>query len=223
LLGEAAGRCRDDRPGRREGQQLQHQGRANDHLAPAAIVTALAHPASPELQSLSQQLGADEPRLQQTGVAVTLNLAQDERRWLARVQQELGSDPRALARQRKAAEQREAHAGSLKNRAAAFHSDLMRPPRVVESRLAFEPEAHRPAYGPYDTNDLVRLLAAAHVPHRHEVDHFADPLRAKKARQQHVAVGKVHLLVLPLVEARNLKEPSIALIENRREDAWRVE
>src|SRR5262249_39631214 len=32
-----------------------------------------------------------------------------------------------------------------------------------------------------------------------------------------------HLLVLPLVEARNLKEPSIALIENRREDAWRVE
>ncbi len=155
LLGEAARRCRDDRPGRREGQQLQHQGRAVDHLTPAAIVAALAHPASPELESLSQQLGADEPRLQQPGVSITLNLAEDERRWLARVQQEFGSDPRALARQRKAADQREAHAGSLKHCAAAFQSDLMRPPRVVESRLTFEPEAHRPAHRPYDANDLV--------------------------------------------------------------------
>src|SRR5262249_53878467 len=189
LLGETAHRCRDDRPGRCEGQQLQHQGRAVDRLTPAAIVAALAHPASPELESLSQQLGADEPSLQSPGVSITLNLAQDERRWLARVQQEFGSDPRSLARQRKAADQREAHAGSLKNRAAAFHSDLMRLPRVVESRLAFEPEADGPAYGPHDANDLVYLLAAAHVLDRHEVDHFADPLRAKKARQQHVAVG----------------------------------
>src|SRR5436309_4723183 len=139
------------------------------------------------------------------------------------MQQEFGSDPRALARQRKAADQRKAHAGSLKNRAAAFQSDLMRPPRVVESRLAFEPEAHGPAYGPHDANDLVQLLAAAHLLDRHEVDHFADPLGAKKARQQHVAVGQVHLLMLALVEARDLEETSFALIENRGEDAWRVE
>ena len=66
------------------------------------------------------------------------------------------------------------------------------------------------------------LLAAAHVLDRHEVDHFADPLGAKKARQQHVAVGQVHLLMLPLVEARDLEEASFALIENRSEDAWRV-
>src|SRR5262249_10023055 len=156
-------------------------------------------------------------------VSITLNLAQDERRWLARLQQEFGSDPRALARQRKAADQREAHARGVKDRATAFHSDLMRPPCVVESRLAFEPEAHGPAYGPHDANDLVYLLATAHVLDRHEVDHFADPLAAKKAGQQHVAVGQVHLLVLGLVEARDLEEASFALIENRGEDAWRVE
>src|SRR5262249_48997491 len=139
------------------------------------------------------------------------------------MQQELGSDPRALARQRKAADQREAHTASLKNRAAAFHSDLMRPPRAVGSRVAFEPEAHGRAHGPHDANDLVYLLAAAHVLDRHEVDHFTDPLGAKKARQQHVAVGQVHLLVLGLIEARDLEEASFALIKNRGEDAWRVE
>ena len=223
LFGKAARRCRDDRPGRREGQQLQHQGRAVDHLAPAAIVAALAQPAPPELEGLRQQLGADEPRLHQPGVAITLDLAQDERRWLTRVQQELGGDPRALARQRKAADQREAHAGGLKHRAAAFQSDLMRPPRVVESGLAFEPEAHGPAHGPHDANDLVRLLAAARVLDRHEVDHFADPLGAEEARHQHVAVGQVHLLVLGLVEAGDLEEASFVLVENRGEDAWRVE
>src|SRR5207249_7506207 len=132
-------------------------GGAVDHLAPAAIVAALAQPAPPELEGLRHQLGADEPRLHQPGVAITLYLAQDERRWLARVQQEFGGDPRALARQRKAADQREAHAGGLKHRAAAFQSDLMRPPRVVESGLAFEPEAH----GTHDANDPVRLLASA--------------------------------------------------------------
>src|SRR6266404_2574814 len=99
----------------------------------------------------------------------------------------------------------------------------MRPPRVVESRLAFEPEAHGPPYGPHDANDLVCLLATAHVLDRHEVDHFADPLGAKKARQQHIAVGQVHLLVLGLVEAGDLEEASFALVENRGEDAWRVE
>src|SRR5262245_55227184 len=99
----------------------------------------------------------------------------------------------------------------------------MRPPCVAESRLAFEPEAYGPPYGPHDANDLVCLLAAAHVLDRHEVDHFADPLGAKKARQQHVAVGQVHLLVLGLIEARDLGEASFALIENRGEDAWRVE
>jgi hypothetical protein len=49
------------------------------------------------------------------------------------------------------------------------------------------------------------------------------PLGAKKARQQHIAVGQVHLLVLGLIEARDLEEASFALIENRGEDAWRVE
>src|SRR5437870_9158381 len=139
---QLARRCRDDRPGRREGQQLQHQGRAVDHLAPAATVAALAHPAPPELEGLRQQLGADEPRLHQPGVAITLDLAQDERRWLAGVQQELGGDPRALARQRKAADQRDAHDVGLKHRTPAFQSDLLPPPHVVESWLAFEQEAH---------------------------------------------------------------------------------
>ena len=99
----------------------------------------------------------------------------------------------------------------------------MRPPRVVESGLAFEPEAHGPAHGAHDANDPVRLLASARVLDRHEVDHFADPLGAEEARQQHVAVGQVHLLVLGVVEAGDLEEASFVLVENRGEDAWRVE
>src|SRR5262245_63079466 len=129
----------------------------------------------------------------------------------------------ALTRQRKAANQRETHAGRLKHRAASFQRDLMRLSRIVESGLAFEPEAHGPAHGPHDAYDLVTHLAAARILDRHEVDHFADALGAKEARHQHVAVGQVHLLVLRLVEAGDLEEASFALVENCGEDTWRVE
>src|SRR5262249_60921036 len=54
LFGEAACGCRDNRPGRREGQQLQHKSRAIDHLAPAAIIATPDHPATPEFESLRQ-------------------------------------------------------------------------------------------------------------------------------------------------------------------------
>src|SRR5262249_42862195 len=113
LFGEAACGCRDNRPGRREGQQLQHQSRAIDHLAPAAIIAPPAHPAKREFESVRQEFSADEPRLQHPCVAIALALAPDERRWLTGVQQELGGAPDALARQRKAANQRETHAGGL--------------------------------------------------------------------------------------------------------------
>src|SRR4029077_544116 len=99
----------------------------------------------------------------------------------------------------------------------------MRPPRVIECRLAFEPEAHRPAYRPHDANDLVCLLATARLLDRHEGDHFADAVRAEEARYQHVAVGQVHLLALSLVEAGDLEEASFLIIENRAKNAWRVE
>ena len=46
---------------------------------------------------------------------------------------------------------------------------------------------------------------------------FADPFGAKEARQEHVAVGQVHLLMLGVVEARDLEEASFVLIENRGE------
>src|SRR6516165_9994940 len=86
--------------------------------------------------------------------------------------------PRALTRQRKAANQREAHARRLKHRSASFQRDLMRPTRVVESGLAFKPEAHGTAHGPHDADDMMSLLAAAWVLDRHEIDHFADSLGA---------------------------------------------
>src|SRR5262249_24806462 len=58
---------------------------------------------------------------------------------------------------------------------------------------------------------------------RHQVDHFADAVRAEEARHQHVAVGQVHLLVLGLVEAGDLEEASFLLVENRAKNAGRVE
>jgi hypothetical protein len=56
---------------------------------------------------------------------------------------------------------------------------------------------------------------------RHEVDHFPDPVSAEEARHKYVAIGQVHLLVLGLVEAGY--EASFSLVENRAEDAWRIE
>ena len=80
------------------------------------------------------------------------------------LQEELGGDAGALTRQRKAADQRESHAGRLEDRAAAFQGDLMRPSRVVEGGLAFEPEAHGPAHRPHDAHDLVSLLGRGSGP-----------------------------------------------------------
>ena len=67
------------------------------------------------------------------------------------------------------------------------------------------------------------LLAAARVLDRHEVHDLADALVAEKARHQHVAVGHVHLLVLRLVEAGDPEEAPFLVVEDRREDARRVE
>src|SRR5262249_15935244 len=39
----------------------------------------------------------------------------------------------------------------------------------------------------------------------------------------HVGVGQVYLLMLGLVEAGDLEESSFVFVENRGEDAWRVE
>ena len=51
VLGQAAGRRRDDGAGRLVGEQLEHQRRARDDLAPAPAVGAAAHPAAPVARS----------------------------------------------------------------------------------------------------------------------------------------------------------------------------
>ena len=102
---------------------------------------------------------------------------------------------------REAADQRDFHARRLEDCPPALQDDLVGPAREVERRPAVEAEADRPAHRPHHPDDLVDLPDLARALHRHEVHDLADALVAEKARQQNVAVGHVHLLVLRLVQA----------------------
>src|SRR5215212_1661157 len=55
-LRQAGSRGRNDRPGRLVSEKLQHQGRAVNHLAPAARIRALREPVAPILHGLHEKL-----------------------------------------------------------------------------------------------------------------------------------------------------------------------
>jgi len=84
-------------------------------------------------------------------------------------------------------------------------------------------EADRPAHRPHYSNDLVDLSDLARALDRHEIHNFTDALVAKKPRHQDVAVRHVHLFVLRLVETGDAERAPFLVVEDRREDARRVE
>ena len=99
-LGQAGGRGGDDRPGRLVGQQLQRQGRALHHLAPAALVGAVRQPALPVGDRLAEPLLGLVGAGAVAGVVAGVELAQDERRALPLAEGEVGEHPVAVAPQR---------------------------------------------------------------------------------------------------------------------------
>src|SRR5262245_4562669 len=216
LLRQPAGRRGDNRARRRECQKL--------HLAPTAGVVAFPQPLPPEGERLRQGFGSDQPRLEQVAdVAVLLDLAQGERGRLAGVENELNGNAVALPGEWKAADERDFDARRLEDRPAALEHDAMRATGEVERRPAIKAKANRPAHCPHDPNDLMDLFGLSHALDRHEIHDLAHALAAQETRHQDVAVRHVHLLVLSLIEARDAERSSLLIVEDRREDAWRVE
>src|SRR5262249_15498117 len=99
-LGQTAGRGRDDRPRRFEGQELERDRGAVDHLPPAAGVGALREPATPVGDGVAEQLLRLADSRAAAGLILASEAAQGERGLLAFLEREVGDHTRAIALQR---------------------------------------------------------------------------------------------------------------------------
>ena len=102
--------------------------------------------------------------------------------------------------------------------------DAVPDPCVVEGRTAAHPEPHRPADDRDAPDELVVPVAPDGLPHRHEVGDLRHAVGREEAGQEHVGVREVHLLPVHVLPGRgDLKPPALLVVEDRREDARRVE
>ena len=148
LLGQRGRRRRDERAGRRVGQQLQRQRRAHHHLAPAAAVARLRHPVAPVHDRRLE--GAVRLPLRVRAADVVLGDAlEQERLRLAGLQREAREDAVAAAlepplvahRARDRALERQRQVGRAEQHPVRVHLDLVLDAAVVEARLHLELEA----------------------------------------------------------------------------------
>jgi hypothetical protein len=98
--------------------------------------------------------------------------------------------------------------------------ELMGLPAVAEGGKTLEPEAHA---APHCLNPADQPMPAGGlrgVPHRHVVDHLADPVGAEKAGDQDVGFGPVELLVGHVIYRRgDFEVTALLMIQNAGKDA----
>ena len=100
---------------------------------------------------------------------------------------------------------------------------VLRAPEVKPGS-AFELEAHPAAHAEHATNQPVAMRPVPDLPDRHEILDLADSGRGEEARDEHVRVREVELLVLPFAACGPEHETAAAVrIEQRGEHARRVE
>src|SRR5690348_16137672 len=108
----------------------------------------------------------------------------------------------------------------------AVDVDLVRLPRAVECRTALHAKRNRAADRLGEPNHLsgwLLRLAACFAADRHEVDRLRHPLIGEKSRDQDIRIGEVELADRALDGRRHRPEPALSIVEDRREDAGRIE
>jgi hypothetical protein len=130
------GRGGDDGPGRLVGEQLQRQGRAQDHLAPPAAVGAAGRPPLPVGDRLAEPvlglLGPGAP----SGAGVRGDHPQDEGGTLALAEGERGHRPAAVGPEGDRSGQPQGQSRAVEAGAELAHRDGVLRPGVVERRAA---------------------------------------------------------------------------------------
>ena len=96
--------------------------------------------------------------------------------------------------------------------------------RVVEAWRDVDDEAHLPAHGEDSADHAVAVRGLPGARRGHEVLHLPNALGHQEARDEDVGVGQVELLGAPPVAVgRDAEQASAVGVEDRREDARRVE
>ncbi len=95
---------------------------------------------------------------------------------------------------------------------------------VVEAGRALQHEPHLAPYDPHQTDQQVPIGSDLGFIDRHEVDHFAHPVRCHEPRDQDGGVGEVQLLGhIFLAVGCDPESSALVPIEQRGEHAGRVE
>ncbi|RAO23916.1 hypothetical protein ONO23_06272 [Micromonospora noduli] len=230
LLGQPRGGRGDQGAGRCVRHQLEGHRRPLDHLAPAALVPGTAHPPPPVVAGLGEQIarlvGAECSRRVRTGSL------QDHPADVAGMQRERRGHtvgvpfdvPRVeLAERVLEGGQGEGHRRAPENVALGVHLQLVRIAPVVEPGVAVEAELHAPPDHP-DQPDQPVPVGGLRTGDRHEVQQLTDTVGAVEARDQDRRTGQVELFAR-VVDAvgRELEVAAVAAVEQRAEDARRVE
>ena len=219
-LGQTHGGGRHDGARRLVGEQLEGEGRATDHLPPAARVGALREPAPPVFDGSHEELFLFRLRETDPTVVSLLYLPQDEDRGLFLPKRELGESPIVLLLQGKKRRQAQAQVGGMERRPAGDDSGLVLPAGVIEGGGALHPEGHGAAHHLDAADDLVAALAGIRDAYRHVVRDLPDPIGCKEPRDEHVSVGPVELLARGPFRLGGDPEPSApGIVEDGREDA----
>ena len=222
-LRQAGGRGGDDRPGRLVGEQLQRQGRAQDHLAPPAPVGAAGRPPLPVVDRLAEPvlglLGPGAP----AGVGVRGDDPQDERGALALAEGERGHRPAAVGPEGDRSGQPQGQARAVEAGAVLAHRGGVPRPGVVERRAALHLQRQPAADHPHPADELG--VRPGPGPDRHVVLDLGDAVGVQEAGDQDVGVRPVVLLLAQLAgRGRGDPEPPpLVGVEDRPEHAGRVE
>src|SRR5262249_13739328 len=222
LLRETAGGCRDHGPGRREGQELEHHGRAVHEFTPAPGMAEGSQPLPPVVQGFGQEGLPRQARFQEGPVMSILQVLQDKRGALARLQHKFDHYSLGVTGQREATDQGELHRAGSEDRAASFEHHLVWTPGKVECWLTFQAEADGATDSTHHAHNLMGLAPLFGLFNGHEVHHLTHPLDAEKAGQQDTAVWQVHLFVLLVVQGGDLEEATFLVVQDGGKKTGRV-
>ena len=215
-LRQARGGRGDHGPGRRVGAELERDGRALDHLAPAPVVAHAGHPAAPVAVGLLQAArdGVVRPalpaaaRLQDEPGPLAGRQGEARRSGAVvgghgQARGELGG--RAVRRR----EAREVGAGQLE--------------AVVQAGVAEgRPAPHAEVDGAAHHVDAAHQRAGLEL-QRHEVGDLGDAAAAEEARHKGGGVRQVELLAGARDRGRDAEAAADVGVEDRREEAGPVE
>jgi hypothetical protein len=93
--------------------------------------------------------------------------------------------------------------------------------RVVKGGQTLDVQGHPATDGSDVTHQAVANAVA--VMYRHEVQNLGDSLRREEAGEEHVRVREIQLLAATVALGLGLEIPTLLVVQDRAEYAWRVE